>query len=123
MADSNGENSHENISINNKYEGGRSRYRQHRVDLGLNPTVLPKLLDDDGNVTKDGISHIKSFAECIHSMPDRTTSKWHAGINCMQEELNRQVFLHDLPAKKGFMLGLHSIKQMQDEIKKKAASS
>ena len=102
---------------------GKNYCKAFRASRGLPASVVPDLVDGEGKVTKDGIKETKLFAVNLHSNPDRTVSKWHVGINCMQEELNRQVDKHDMPCQKGHMRSIMSIKKMQDEIVKEKSST
>ena len=94
-----------------KHVVGKNCYKAFRASRGLPASVVPDLVDGEGKVTKDGIKEIKLFAVHLVSNPDRTISKWHVGINYMQEEVNRQVDKHDMPCQKGYMRSIMSIKK------------
>ena len=80
------------------------------MSWSLPASVVPDLVDREGKVTKDGIKEIKMFAMHLHLNPDCTVSKWHVGINYMQEELNCQVDKYDIPYQKGYIHSIMSIK-------------
>ena len=94
-----------------KYIVGKNYYKAFRASRGLPASVVPELVDGEGKVTKDGIKEIKLFAACLFSNPHRTISKWHVGINHMQEEANIQVDKHDMPCQKGYMRSIMTIKK------------
>ena len=67
----------------------KNYYKVFHVSQDLLASVVPDLVDGESKVIKDSIKEIKLFAMHLHSNSDRTVSKWHIGINYMQEELNR----------------------------------
>ena len=83
---------------------------------------MPTLVGDEGKVTNDGIKEIKLFAVCLNSQPNRTLRKWDQRINFVQEEVNRQMYAHEMPCTKGCMCSVMSMKKMQDEIKAENSS-